>query len=44
MEQFSHSKMGQKYTVFSEKFGNGLYVIAKVKGFKFGNCRDHLDG
>jgi hypothetical protein len=36
--------MGKKYTVFSEKFRNGLFVIAKVKGFKFGKCRYHLDG
>jgi len=36
MEQFFHSKMGEKYTVFSEKCTNSLSVIAKVKGFKFG--------
>ena len=44
MEQFFHYKMGQKYTVFSEKFENSLSVIDKLKGFKFGSCRDHLDG
>jgi len=44
VEQFSHSKVGQKYTVFAEKFMNVLSIVAKVKGFKFGNCRDHLDG
>jgi len=39
-----HFKMGEKYTVFSEKYTNRLPVIAKVKGFKFGSCLDHLDG
>jgi hypothetical protein len=43
MEQFFHSKMGEKYTVFSEKCADSLSVIAKVKGFKFGSCWDHLD-